>query len=221
MMEDCVTTEDDIDIVKYEITPIDEASLVSRAVKQLIKCPKCSKYDRNKDPENLKLHIFHHYLDYWKDKIPVIEGKETSCEQCSHVKKIVGANPDGCRTSLICHRALQHDELRDALETDPSLSPSFFEALFGEASPKRQLKVLQVKPASEDNSEAVDDPSPSNVNQEKERIAQEVRTKELMESRRIKERVEKASKKRKMTDHERMLELEKRLDQKLKKNKGI
>ena len=119
----------------------------------------------------------------------MIEGKETFCEQCSPVKKIVGANPDGCRTSLICYRALQHDELRDALETDPSLSPAFFEALFGEASPKRQLKVLQVKPASEDKSEAVDDPAPS------------------------KERVEKASKKRKMTDHERMLELE--------KNKGI
>ena len=55
--------------------------------------------------------------------------------------------------------------------------------------------MLQVKPASEDISEAVDDPSPANVDQEKERIAQEVRTKELMESRRIKERVEKASRK--------------------------
>ena len=78
-----------------------------------------------------------------------------------------------------------------------------------------------MKPASEDNSEAVDDPAPANVSQEKERIAQEVRTRELIESRRLKERVEKGSKKRKMTDHEKMLELEKRLDQKLKKNKGI
>ena len=29
----------------------------------------CSEFDRNKDPNNLKLHIFHHYIDHWKQKV--------------------------------------------------------------------------------------------------------------------------------------------------------
>ena len=54
--------------------------------KPLIKCPKCSKFDKNRCPNNLKLHIFHHYLHFWKEKIPDIEGKETVCEQVNHTK---------------------------------------------------------------------------------------------------------------------------------------
>ena len=181
-----------------------------KPIKQVIKCPKCSDCDRNKDVNNLKLHIFHHYLDFWKDKIPEIEGKEIYCDQCSPEKKIVGANPEGCRTSFICHRAIHHNELRDALELDPSLPEDFIEKLFGDGEPaKKKLKVLHTKSSSENNSEDVDDPEP-NISKEKERIAEEVRLRTIL-----------MEKKRKLTEHERMLELEKRLDEKLKKNKGI
>ena len=145
---------------------------------------------------------------FWNDKIPEIEGKEIYCDQCSPEKKIVGANPEGCRTSFICHRAIHHNELRDALELDPSLPEDFIEKLFGDGEPaKKKLKVLHTKSSSENNFEDVDEP---NINKEKERIAEEVRLRTIL-----------MEKKRKLTEHERMLELEKRLDEKLKKNKGI
>ena len=101
-----------------------------RATKTVIKCPKCSDFDRNKvepiiffilffnallfgqDVNNLKLHIFHHYLEFWAERVPVLASSETLCDQCCPQKKVVGANPEGCRTALICHRAIHHQELR-------------------------------------------------------------------------------------------------------------
>ena len=39
------------------------------AVKPVLACPKCPKMDRNRCPNTMKLHIFHHYLDFWQDKV--------------------------------------------------------------------------------------------------------------------------------------------------------
>jgi len=187
--------------------------------KPIIKCPKCNKFDKNRCPNNLKLHIFHHYLDFWKEKIPDIDGKETVCEQCSPSKKIVGANSDGCRTALICHRAIQHDELRGALENDPTLPDGFVEKLYGEQNSK-PVKVLKVNERTRDNAE---NSSSDNVDisQERVRIAEEVRKREFLleydrNDRSKENNSEKTSKKRRNED--KLKELEKILEAKMNSN---
>jgi len=183
--------------------------------KPLIKCPKCSKFDKNRCPNNLKLHIFHHYLHFWKEKIPDIEGKETVCEQCSPSKKIVGANSEGCRIALICHRAIQHNELRPALENDPSLPDGFIEKLYGEESNK-PVKVLQVNERTRDNADKTSDSV--DISKERLRIAEEVRKREfILEYDKSKENnSEKISKKRRK--EEKLMELEKILEAKMSRN---
>lgn len=152
-----------------------------RKTKSVIKCPKCPAFDKNRDPNNLKLHIFHHYLDYWTLKIPRLDRKETVCEQCSPAKKIVGANPEGCRIALICHRAIQHDELRGALDSDPSLPHNFVQELYGEPA----SKTVTVLHAGQTNN-SLQDPNTNqeapDVNQERERIALEVRKREMIKT---------------------------------------
>jgi hypothetical protein len=105
---------------------------VGRPAARLLPCPKCPDLDRNKDPNSLKLHIFHHYLDHWHDSVPEMLKKDVQCEQCSPAKRIVGANPEGCRTAMICHLAIQHGELRAVLRADPELPAGLLEDLYGE-----------------------------------------------------------------------------------------
>ena len=185
----------------------------NRNYKPVIKCPKCSKFDRNRCPNNLKLHLFHHYLDFWKDTVPKIDQKETQCEQCTPNKRIVGANPEGCRTALICHRAIQHDELREALQNDETLPEGFIQTLYGETSSK-PVKVLQVGAVNADADQETGRP---NVSEERERIAQEVRKREMLkilESRNKEVRADRvSSSKRRKVD--KMLELERRLAEKM------
>ena len=152
-----------------------------RKTKSVIKCPKCPAFDKNRDPNNLKLHIFHHYLDYWTTKIPRLASKETVCEQCSPAKKIVGANPEGCRIALICHRAIQHDELRGALEADHSLPRNFLQELYGEPASKT---VTVLHAGQTNNSLQTEDTNQEapDVNQERERIALEVRKREMIKT---------------------------------------
>ena len=40
-------------------------------LKPILRCPKCPKMDRNRCPNAMKLHIFHHYLDFWRDKVNI------------------------------------------------------------------------------------------------------------------------------------------------------
>ena len=40
-------------------------------LKPILRCPKCPKMDRNRCPNTMKLHIFHHYLDFWRDKVNI------------------------------------------------------------------------------------------------------------------------------------------------------
>ena len=143
--------------------------------KELIKCPKCSKFDKNKCKNSLKLHLFHHYLDFWKDKIPQFSSKSTLCEQCSPPKKLVGANADGLRVAMICHLAIQHGELREALITDSSLPREFIGNLYSDIAPAKVLEVTQV-PISSLTMVHTD------VTCERERILQEVRKRQLHKS---------------------------------------
>merc|ERR1712098_854619 len=134
-------------------------------------------------------------------------------------KKIVGANSDGCRTALICHRAIQHDELRGALENDPTLPDGFVEKLYGEQNSK-PVKVLKVNERTRDNAE---NSSSDNVDisQERVRIAEEVRKREFLleydrNDRSKENNSEKTSKKRRKED--KLLELEKILEAKMNSN---
>lgn len=140
--------------------------------KELMKCPKCSKFNKNKCKNSLKLHLFHHYLEFWKDKIPQFSSKSTLCEQCSPPKKIVGANADGLRVAMICHLAIQHGELREALIADSSLPGEFIGNLYSDSAPAKVLEVTQV-PISSVTMVHTD------VTYERERILQEVRKRKL------------------------------------------
>ena len=121
--------------------------------------------------------MFHHYLDYWSDRLPNITSNEIVCKQCDPPKKIVGANLEGCRIALICHRAIQHEELRKALIKDTSIERSFIEDLYEKKSDKA-VKVLNVGTAVTENYNEVG----LNIDEERERIAQEVRKREMIEN---------------------------------------
>ena len=139
--------------------------------KELIKCPKCSKFDKNRCKNSLKLHLFHHYLEFWKEKVAYFSSNTTLCEQCCPPKKIVGANADGLRVAMICHRAIQHNELRDALIADTSLPEDFIDKLYSDSTPAKVLEV-SLYPISVPTEH-------SDVTSERERILQEVRKREL------------------------------------------
>ena len=214
---------------RFTSSPTQQSQNQRKNVRAVIKCPKCNEFDKNKDPNNLKLHIFHHYLDFWEDKVPLMSSKETVCDQCTPLKRIVGANPEGCRTAMICHRAMHHDELRIVLENDKDLPEGFIEELFGEVSSK-PMKVMHAEKGNKVT--AVDEnKQEQNFQEERERIAQEVRKREMIrifEKRKKEEKVNSPkdvkSKKRKLPEEskkekddrlkDKMLELQKRLEEK-------
>ena len=72
---------------------------------------------------------------------------------------------------MICHRAIQHEELREALTADTSLPGDFIDKLYSDSTP---AKVLEV------SLEPISVPTEiSDVTSERERILQEVRKREL------------------------------------------
>jgi len=150
---------------------------------KILRCPKCDECGRNKDPNTLKLHIFHHYLHHWQDKVPPMTKKDTMCEQCTPPKRIVGANPEGCRTALICHLAIQHEELKEVMIQDKDLPPSLVEDLYGVQTGK---PVLVLRPGGAANStddsgqEGGREQTEEEKKAERERIMQEVRKKEML-----------------------------------------
>jgi len=152
---------------------------IRRKTKSVIQCPKCSAFDKNRDPNNLKLHLFHHYLDHWSLSVPQLDREETVCDQCQPAKKIVGANPEGCRIALICHRAIHHDELRDALAADHGLPPNFLQELYGEPASK-PVTVLHAG-QTDSSQDSQHQPGPD-IDQERERIALEVRKRQIIKT---------------------------------------
>jgi len=104
--------------------------VTKKPIKEKLKCPHCGDMDNNKDINNLKLHIIHHYHHYWDGKLPEITRKDINCNKCYPSRRIAGANPDGCRLALICHLALQHGQLKDALNQDRNLPSGFVDELF-------------------------------------------------------------------------------------------
>jgi len=89
----------------------------------------CKKYVHEKKPEDLKLHLFKHYIGYWKTIVPEMSRTEVKCKDCA--RKITGETLEACRNSMICHRALHHDELKKAIEEDlREFNADLFDRLF-------------------------------------------------------------------------------------------
>lgn len=90
-----------------------------RAMEDSFKCPFADRSDckdlcNNRNPGTLKLHLFYHFLDFWKTSVPEFDGTESKCNDCG--KRLNALNPSALRTTIICHRAIQHNELKDAIE---------------------------------------------------------------------------------------------------------
>ena len=148
--------------------------------------------------------------------MPRLESKETLCALCRPSKRIVGANTEGCRTSLICHRALQHGELRQALETDNDVTADFISRLFSD-----EHKVAAGSGKSDDVSFKKEYVEEELKDSEKERelIKEEVKRKVLQKLVEIKNtRKQEKGKKRKKLD--KMQELELRLAEKMRRSGG-
>ena len=147
-----------------------------------------------------------------QSQVPRLERKETLCALCRPSKRIVGANAEGCRTSLICHRALQHGELRLALEADNGVTRDFISRLFSDedkASPESD-KSDEVRVKTEVKEEELKDSE-----KEREMIKEEVKRKVLQRLVEIKNtKKPERGKKRKKLD--KMQELELRLAEKMR-----
>jgi len=104
-----------------------------------IQCPHCNQLDDNRDVNKLKLHLFHHYMDYWADLVPRMASNQAKCPLCN--KRLTADNPNALRISVICHRALAHEELRMAVEDDEitDFDQDLFDKLFNETIPPRRV----------------------------------------------------------------------------------
>ena len=128
----------------------------------------------------------------------------------------MGANTEGCRTSLICHRALQHGELRLALEADQNVTGDFISRLFSDED-----KASAGSGKSDDVSFKKEYVEEELKDSEKERelIKEEVKRKVLQKLVEIKNtRKQEKGKKRKKLD--KMQELELRLAEKMRRSGG-
>jgi len=110
-----------------------------------LSCPKCDK-EKNLNINALKLHLIcKHYTHYWKDLVPDSGETTLQCELCS--KKMTANHALGARNSLMCHRAMQHEELELAIQDDIEEFPDeLFQLLFGRSEQQQPTrKVLYSK----------------------------------------------------------------------------
>jgi hypothetical protein len=107
-------------------------------------CPKCDQMKRNRDRASLRIHLFQHYRERWADRLKRVakdDAKEINCDACK--KKVTGATVSGVRNSIVCHWAIQHDELKDALAEDNSITKEFTDRLY-EDTKKKSLYAAAV-----------------------------------------------------------------------------
>ena len=56
---------------RIKSNPIIKDQQQQGSLKPVLSCPKCSQMDKNRCQNTMKLHIFHHYLDFWRDKVRI------------------------------------------------------------------------------------------------------------------------------------------------------
>ena len=91
----------------------------------LFECPSCEAMKGNKDAPSLRIHMFQHYRHEWEGKLNATvprDALEIWCDRCPTRKRISGVTPEGARGTIICHWAIQHQELRTVLEQDSKVS---------------------------------------------------------------------------------------------------
>ena len=99
-------------------------------------CPKCDDMKRNRDRANLRIHLFQHYLKHWEERLNLVApaGVDTMEIKCDYSpkceKKTTGASAEGARKSMVCHWAINHEELKDVLLQDADISKDFVERLY-------------------------------------------------------------------------------------------
>jgi len=103
---------------------------------QFFRCHKCSQMDQNKEAMTLKLHMYLHYIDFWKD-LELPKGELTAkCKECNRPQ--TAGNAAALRNSMICHLALRHNELKEAAEPDKDeFDPGLFDMLFNGGAPMK------------------------------------------------------------------------------------
>ena len=75
--------------------------------------------------------------------------KHYYCDICVPKKQVKGATEEGAMKSVICHLAIQHHELREKLEKDPSLNKEFIQEIYYDVDLKKvqeELKDLGIQP---------------------------------------------------------------------------
>jgi len=92
--------------------------------KVYLKCPfsdldDCKTLERNTNRDALRIHLYEHYLPYWDLRVPkYADGTtEIKCKVEGCGKKITAiGKTQAMRKSMICHRALVHNELQRAID---------------------------------------------------------------------------------------------------------
>ncbi len=57
-----------------------------------------------------------------------LESTDVHCNLCK--KKMTGGTPSGSLSALICHWAIHHGELKQALKDDPDITQEFIEKVY-------------------------------------------------------------------------------------------
>eukprot|EP00088_Acartia_fossae_P038642 TRINITY_DN4008_c0_g1_i15.p1 TRINITY_DN4008_c0_g1~~TRINITY_DN4008_c0_g1_i15.p1 ORF type:complete len:543 (-),score=117.81 TRINITY_DN4008_c0_g1_i15:196-1824(-) len=103
----------------------------------------CKEYDNG---QALKMHLFQHYRAFWQDTVPQFTKSDAKCTICQ--KRQTALNPEALRTTMMCHRAIVHNELKDAIKDSIiDFDEELFERLFNPELAAKKLKKLHPSPS--------------------------------------------------------------------------
>merc|ERR1712223_594882 len=132
---------------------------------QKLDCPfkeehKCQLTSQQKnDHHDFRMHFFLHYrsnTEHWDPRLKSLEkdgNLSMYCDLCPIRKKIKAATENGLRSSVICHLAVIHDELRDVMEKDERLDKEFIQAVYYDVDLKKLQSSGGIAPKNEGKTE--------------------------------------------------------------------
>ena len=100
-----------------------QANPIELGNQQRLECPFKDEFDckltnkQKTEQHDFRMHFFLHMrdADYWDGRIENLEkgsGLSMYCDMCSQRKQIKAGSEKGLRSSMICHLAVIHHELR-------------------------------------------------------------------------------------------------------------
>jgi len=91
---------------------------------------------------SFRMHFFQHYPvdEYWLERLKNLEQGEKCyyCDLCTQRKRIKGDTPQGIKKSMVCHLAIQHQELRPIMDADSRLTPDFVNNVYYDVDQEKQ-----------------------------------------------------------------------------------